>query len=202
MIHAVVLVKADTGEYLLDRKYGKIDVDGALLSGVIAALKSFIGEIIEGEIIKAKKELEEIKLKGYRIVFERSPHTYIAIIPDFAAKVTSGDIIVAGHSFGCGNSREEAVLVLKHLGIGAVIAESFSRIFFRNAINLGLPAIECKNITKKVEDGHELEVYLDNGLIKNLTTGETLKASSLPDFLLEIIKAGGTINILKKRFKQ
>nr|MDO8045566.1 hypothetical protein [Candidatus Baldrarchaeota archaeon] len=83
MIHAVVLVKADTGEYLLDRKYGKIDVDGALLSGVIAALKSFIGEIIEGEIIKAKKELEEIKLKGYRIVFERSPHTYIAIIADY-----------------------------------------------------------------------------------------------------------------------
>jgi len=83
MIHAVVLVKADTGEHLLDRKYGKIDVDGALLSGVIAALKSFIGEIIEGEIIKAKKELEEIKLKGYRIVFERSPHTYIAIIADY-----------------------------------------------------------------------------------------------------------------------
>lgn len=83
MIHVVVLVKADTGEYLLDRKYGKIDVNGALLSGVIAALKSFIGEIIEGEIIKAKKELEEIKLRGYRIVFERSPHTYIAIIADY-----------------------------------------------------------------------------------------------------------------------
>ncbi len=137
-----------------------------------------------------------------RNLSELSSHTFEPIIPNFAAKVQSGDIIVAGHSFGCGSSREEAVLVLKHLGIGAIIAESFSRIFFRNAINLGLPAIECKNITKKVEDGHELEVYLDNGLIKNLTTGETLKASSLPDFLLEIIKAGGAINILKKKFKQ
>lgn len=83
MIHAVVLVKADTGEHLLDRKYGKIDIDGALLSGMVAALKTFIGEVIEGEIVKAKKELEEIKLKGYRIVFERSPHTYIAIIADY-----------------------------------------------------------------------------------------------------------------------
>jgi len=83
MIHAVVLVKADTGEHLLDRKYGKIDVDGALLSGMISALKSFIGEIIEGEIIKAEEELEEIKLKGYRIVFERSSTTYIAVIADY-----------------------------------------------------------------------------------------------------------------------
>lgn len=83
MIHAVVLVKADTGEYLLDRKYGKIDVDGALLSGMISALKSFIGEVIEGEIIKAEKELEEIKLKGYRIVFERSPVAYVAVIADY-----------------------------------------------------------------------------------------------------------------------
>ncbi len=78
MIHAVVLVKADAGEHLLDRKYGKIDVDGVLLSGMISALKSFIGEIV-----KAEEELEEIKLKGYRIVFERSSTAYIAVIADY-----------------------------------------------------------------------------------------------------------------------
>lgn len=134
-----------------------------------------------------------------RNLSELSSHTFEPVIPNFAAKVQLGDIIVAGHSFGCGSSRDEAVLVLKHLGIGAVIAESFSRIFFRNAINLGLPAIECKNITKNVEDGHELEVSLDNGQIKNLTTGRTFKASTLPDFILEIIKSGGVINILRKK---
>jgi len=119
--------------------------------------------------------------------------------PDFHKKVEKGDILVAGKNFGCGSSREQAPTALKYAGIGAVIAESFARIFFRNSINIGLPVLECKNISTKIREGDILEVYLETGNIRNLTTGENIKAMPLPEFALQIILDGGLIPYLKKR---
>jgi len=126
-------------------------------------------------------------------------HVLEGVVPDFAKSVEPGDIIVAGKNFGCGSSREIAPALLKHLKIGAVVAESFARIFFRNAINLGLPVIECKGISNKVDDHQQLEVNLTLGGIRNLSTGEAYQGIKLPDFLLEIIEAGGALEALKRK---
>lgn len=129
-------------------------------------------------------------------------HVLEAVLPDFAKKVSRGDVLVAGRNFGCGSSRESAPLCLKRLGIGAVIAESFARIYFRNAVNIGLPSIECKGISSRVEESNELEVDLKTGLIRNITRNETYEGTRLPDFLLEIIEAGGALEALAKRLKR
>jgi len=126
-------------------------------------------------------------------------HVLEEAIPNFAKDVKAGDIIVAGKNFGCGSSREIAPALLKHLKVGAVVAESFARIFFRNAINLGLPLIECKDISKRVEQNQQLEVNIALGEVRNLSTGETYKGTKLPDFLLEIIEAGGALEALKRK---
>jgi len=128
---------------------------------------------------------------------ELSKHAMEALIPNFAEKVKRGDLIVAGRNFGCGSSREQAPLVIKHLGIGAVIAESFARIFYRNAINIGLPAIECKE-TSRIADGDLLEVNLSDGYIKNLTRNEIYSIKPIPPALLEILVSGGLVNYVKK----
>lgn len=106
--------------------------------------------------------------------------------PEFPEKAQKGDIIVGGKNFGCGSSREHAPIGLKGLGISLVIAESFARIFYRNSINIGLPLLECKDISKHVSEGDILEVDLDSGVIKNLTTGVELKGQKLPEFMMEI----------------
>ncbi|MEM1562662.1 MAG: 3-isopropylmalate dehydratase small subunit [Candidatus Bathyarchaeia archaeon] len=128
---------------------------------------------------------------------ELSRHAMEALIPNFAEKVKRGDLIVAGRNFGCGSSREQAPLVLKHLGIGAVIAESFARIFYRNAINIGLPAVECKE-TNRVSNGDTLEVNLVDGYIKNLTKNEVYSVKPIPPALLEVLASGGLVNYVKK----
>lgn len=125
-------------------------------------------------------------------------HVLEEAIPDFAENVKPGDIIIAGKNFGCGSSREIAPLLLKYLKIGAVVAESFARIFFRNAINIGLPLIECKGISR-VKQNQQLEVDIVLGEVRNLSTGETYKGTKLPDFLLEIIEAGGALEALKRK---
>ncbi len=109
----------------------------------------------------------------------------------FLEKFTPGDIIVAGTNFGCGSSREHAAITLKAVGVGCVIAESFGRIFFRNAINLGIPAITCPNISQLVKDGDQLKVDLEKGLIENLTTGETAKVVPLSGYIMNILQSGG-----------
>ncbi len=129
---------------------------------------------------------------------ELAKHTLEPIFPDFSKKVKPGDIIVAGKNFGYGSSRQQASTVFKHLGVGAIVAESFARIFFRNSINLGLHVILCKDITRKVEQGEVLEVNPITGDIKNLTTGATFKSPPIPLFALEIIRDGGLIPHLKK----
>lgn len=131
---------------------------------------------------------------------ELSKHAMEALIPGFAEKVSRGDIIVAGKNFGCGSSREQAPLVLKHLGIGAVIAESFARIFYRNAINIGLPVLECKEV-HKISGGDILEVDLAGGSIKNITKGEIYNVKPIPSSLLEILAEGGLVSYVKKHGK-
>jgi len=127
---------------------------------------------------------------------ELAKHVMEDLDPDFYNKVTPGDFIVAGSNFGCGSSREQAPLAIKHAKIGAVIAKSFARIFFRNAINTGLPVIECD--TDKINPGDELEVDLSRGIIKNLTSGEDLPIKPLPDVMIKILNDGGLVEHFKK----
>ncbi len=116
-------------------------------------------------------------------------HAMEGIDPEFAKKVTPGDIIVAGTNFGCGSSREQAPLALKHAGVACIVARSFARIFFRNAINIGLPLLEAD---VGCEEGDEVEIDLLKGEIKVIGNG-TFKGNRLPDFLLEILTAGGLV---------
>ncbi|MGQ9469915.1 MAG: 3-isopropylmalate dehydratase small subunit [Nitrososphaerales archaeon] len=129
---------------------------------------------------------------------ELAEHCMEGIDPDFSKKVKKGDFIVAGRNFGCGSSREQAPVAIKASGISAVIAESFARIFFRNAINIGLPAIVCKGISKETKEGDLIEVDLGEGIVKNLSTGKVMKANKQPEFLERMLKAGGLIEYYKK----
>ena len=115
----------------------------------------------------------------------------------FTKKFIAGDIIVADTNFGCGSSREHAAITLKAVGVGAVIAESFGRIFFRNAINLGIPAIVCKGIAGSVAENDVLEVDLTSGLIKNLTSGKEFKAVPMSPYIMNILENGGIKSMLK-----
>ena len=117
--------------------------------------------------------------------------------PSFSSKVSKGDIIVAGENFGCGSSREHAPIAIKAAGVDIVIAKSFARIFYRNAFNTGLLILECKD-TDKIDEGDKLEVSLDNGSIKNLSKNEEYKFEAMPEFMQELVKAGGLINYAKK----
>ena len=127
---------------------------------------------------------------------ELAKHVFENIREDFAKKVKEGDFVVAGENFGCGSSREHAPLALKACKIEAVIAKSYARIFFRNAINIGLKVIECKE-TDKIDDGDELEIDYEKNLIINKTKDETYPFNPIPDFLKEILERGGLVNYAK-----
>jgi len=129
---------------------------------------------------------------------ELGRHCMESIKPDFAGKVKEGDIIVAGKNFGCGSSREHAPLAIKGCGIRAVIAPSFAAIFFRNAINIGLPFLESAD-ADKIADQDELEIDLSAGIVKNLTKGDTYKTQAFPAFLQELVERGGLMNYMKER---
>ncbi len=118
--------------------------------------------------------------------------------PDFTKKFQPGDVIVAGTNFGCGSSREHAAITLKGIGVGAVIAESYGRIFFRNAINLGVPVITCKNISAIIHDGDKVKADISTGEIINLTTGEKTHAVPLSDYIMDILRHGGIKPMIKK----
>ncbi len=128
---------------------------------------------------------------------ELSKHAMEGVDPNFADKFRSGDLIVAGKNFGCGSSREQAPLVLKHIGVSTIIARSFARIFYRNAINLGLPVVECKNVDK-ISDQDLLRVDLEAGVIKNLTKEDTYRIKSFPTELWQILYEGGLVEYVKK----
>jgi len=130
---------------------------------------------------------------------ELARHCMEDIDTDFVNRVQPGDIIMATTNFGCGSSREHAPLAIKAAGISCIIAKSFARIFFRNAINIGLPLLECEETVDNTEAGDLLEVDLSNGKIKNLTNGMVFTAKPYPDFMSELIAAGGLIEYTKKR---
>ncbi len=130
---------------------------------------------------------------------ELAKHCMEDIDEDFVNRVQPGDIIMSTTNFGCGSSREHAPLAIKAAGISCIIAKSFARIFFRNAINIGLPLLECSEAVDKTETSDILEVDLSTGKIKNLTGGMTFTANPYPDFMAELIAAGGLIEHTKKR---
>jgi 3-isopropylmalate/(R)-2-methylmalate dehydratase small subunit len=130
---------------------------------------------------------------------ELARHCMEDIDADFLNKVKPGDIIMATTNFGCGSSREHAPLAIKAAGVSCIIARSFARIFFRNAINIGLPLLECAEAVANTASGDILEVDLAKGKIKNLTKGKTFTAKPYPDFMSELISAGGLVEYTKKR---
>jgi len=130
---------------------------------------------------------------------ELAKYAMTGVDPEFPSKADRGDIIIGGKNFGSGSSREHAPMGLKGLGISLVIAESFARIFYRNAINIGLPLLECKDISKHVKEGDILRVDLNKGTVKNITSGKELKGQKLPDFMMDILNEGGLMPYLKKK---
>lgn len=129
---------------------------------------------------------------------ELALHCMEDIDTEFVKKVQPGDVMVAGWNFGCGSSREHAPLVIKTCKTGCVIAKSFARIFYRNAINIGLPILECPEAAEEISAGDEVSVDFDTGIITNITTGKTYRAEPFPQFIQNIIKEGGLLASLKK----
>ncbi|MBR2187276.1 MAG: 3-isopropylmalate dehydratase small subunit [Lachnospiraceae bacterium] len=127
---------------------------------------------------------------------ELSSHAMEDIDKDFVSKVKDGDIMVAGKNFGCGSSREHAPMVIKESGISCVIAETFARIFFRNAINIGLPILECPPAAEAIKAGDEVEIDFDTGKITDITTGETFEAQPFPEFMQKIINMNGLVGYI------
>src|SRR3989344_4731685 len=127
---------------------------------------------------------------------ELAKNVFCEVKPDYAKTVNPGDVIVAGENFGCGSSREHAPIAIKGSGVKCVIAKSYSRIFFRNAINIGLPILECKECDK-FKDGDMMNIDFATGVIKNITAKKSYMANPLPSFVLKIVNAGGIVNFLK-----
>ena len=129
---------------------------------------------------------------------ELAKHCMEDLDADFSKKIKKGDLMIAGENFGCGSSREHAPLAILASGISVVIAKSFARIFYRNAINIGLPIVECPEAAEEIREGDEVEVDLDQGIINNLTTGKTYQTAPFPEFIQKIIQAGGLVAAVKE----
>jgi 3-isopropylmalate/(R)-2-methylmalate dehydratase small subunit len=162
---------------------------------------------LKGRVWKFGDDVDtDIILPGRYLVLrgekELAEHVMEGIDPDFHTKVKEGDIIVAGKNFGCGSSREHAPIAIKGAGISAVVAESFARIFYRNAINVGLPLLESKNISQHVKEGDELHVDMEKGILKDLNTGEEFEIKGLPEFMLGILENGGLIPYLREHMSE
>ncbi len=127
---------------------------------------------------------------------EMKAHTFESLDPDFASKVQPGDFVIAAENFGCGSSREQAPSVLKALGVKAVLAKSFARIFYRNAINIGLPVIVCKDLYEEAKSGDDMELSLTDGTVT--VNGKTLTCTKLPEYMQGILNQGGLIASLNK----
>lgn len=130
---------------------------------------------------------------------ELAKHCMEDIDADFVKKVKPGDLLVATKNFGCGSSREHAPIAIKAAGVSCVIAETFARIFYRNAINIGLPIVECPQAAREIEDGDEVEVDFDSGVISDLTKGKQYQGQAFPEFMQRIIDAEGLVNYINAR---
>jgi 3-isopropylmalate/(R)-2-methylmalate dehydratase small subunit len=133
---------------------------------------------------------------------ELAEHVMEDIDPEFAGKVEQGDIIVAGNNFGCGSSREHAPIAIKAAGVNCIIAKSYARIFYRNAINIGLPIVECPEAVDEAETGDEFEIDTDEGWVRNTRTGKSYEAKPFPDYIKDIIAAGGLMEAVAKRVRE
>ena len=130
---------------------------------------------------------------------ELAKHCLEDLDTEFVNNVQPGDIIVADENFGCGSSREHAPIAIKAAGVSCVIAETFARIFYRNAINIGLPIIECPEASRKIQNGDEVEIDFNTGVIQDLTTGESFQGQAFPEFMQKIIAAEGLINYINSQ---
>jgi 3-isopropylmalate/(R)-2-methylmalate dehydratase small subunit len=160
--------------------------------------------IVKGKSVKLGDNMDtDVILPGKYLALtdpvELGQHAMEGLSPDFSSKFVDGAVIVAGENFGQGSSREHAAMALKAAGVTCVVAESFARIFYRNAINIGLPAVECPEILTQVADGDEVSVDLERGQIRNLKTGATIKTEPVPLHLLQVLNDGGIIEHLKKK---
>lgn len=129
---------------------------------------------------------------------ELASHCMEDIDTQFVKKVKEGDIMVGGWNFGCGSSREHAPIAIKASGISCVIAKTFARIFYRNAINIGLPILECEEASDRIDDGDQVSIDFDTGMIQNLTKGERYQAQPFPEFIQNIIHSNGYLNSIRK----
>jgi len=149
------------------------------------------GDNVDTDVIIPARYLNVADMK------ELSAHCMEDIDAEFVNKVKIGDIMVGGENFGCGSSREHAPAVIKASGIDCVIAKTFARIFYRNAINIGLPILECPEASEAIEAGHEVSIDFDTGVIVNETTGEKYQAQPFPEFIKDIMAKGGLMKSLK-----
>ncbi|AOT70882.1 3-isopropylmalate dehydratase small subunit [Geosporobacter ferrireducens] len=159
--------------------------------------------MLKGKVIKYGDNVDTDVIIPARYLNTSNPmelakHCMEDIDASFVERVETGDVMISGRNFGCGSSREHAPIAIKASGISCIIAVSFARIFYRNAINIGLPILECEEAAKAIEKGQQVEVDLGSGNIINHTTGESYKAAPFPEFMQELIVAGGLINYVKK----
>lgn len=155
-----------------------------------------VGNNIDTDLIIAARYLNDASDENMRA------HCMEDVIPDYANTIAPGDVLVAGKNFGCGSSREHAPIAIKVAGTSCVIAESFARIFYRNAINIGLPIIESPEAVRAIDQGDELDVDLENGVITNLTKNETYHFEKFPEFIQHIVEAGNLLNYVKAKVGQ
>ena len=155
-----------------------------------------VGNNIDTDLIIAARYLNDASDENMRA------HCMEDVIPDYANTIAPGDVLVAGSNFGCGSSREHAPIAIKVAGTKCVIAESFARIFYRNAINIGLPIIESPEAVRAIDQGDELDVDLENGVITNLTKNEIYHFEKFPEFIQHIVEAGNLLNYVKAKVGQ
>ncbi len=155
-----------------------------------------VGNNIDTDLIIAARYLNDASDENMR------NHCMEDVIPDYANTIAPGDVLVAGSNFGCGSSREHAPISIKVAGTSCVIAESFARIFYRNAINIGLPIIESPEAAKAIDQGDELDINLEEGVIKNLTKNETYHFEKFPAFIQKIVESGNLLNYVKEKVGQ
>jgi 3-isopropylmalate/(R)-2-methylmalate dehydratase small subunit len=166
--------------------------------------KEEVLKVIKGKVWKFGSDVDtdQIIPSQYLLlptIDEMKQYTFEPLDKDFATKVRSGDIIIGGENFGSGSSREQAPRVLKALGISAVVAKSFARIFFRNSINIGLPVLICQEIYGQVDNGDTLQIDVQAGTIENVTNGAKYHSTKLPDHVMRILESNGLIEYLNNR---
>lgn len=162
---------------------------------------------VRGKVFKYGDNIDTDAIIPARYLYQTDPkvlakHCMEDITPSFSHQVKPGDIIVAKKNFGCGSSREHAPIAIKASGISCVIASSFARIFYRNAINIGLSILECENAAKNIAWGDEVEIDIGLGHIRNLSRKKEYQSQPFPEFMMEIINAGGLMNYIKKELTE